>query len=228
MEDTCDRNLRTIISELAFVGVIDRHRVLIQYDTKMFLVATRVLFEELCYQMLLFNFENLDSMAFTNPLPLRELSMLALQDAESGWTEDDGPEEELAERIVEILISKAPLMKEYFNLSINADGMLESIPIVVQEYIPSMAYLPMFVLRLATEVEWDVEKECFGTFCREVARYYAKIAFTKSDMEYKWEVEHSIFPAIKQYLLPPKSFAKNGSILKVANLPELYRVFERC
>nr|XP_019526915.2 DNA mismatch repair protein Mlh1-like [Aedes albopictus] len=228
VEDLCDRNLRTIISELTFVGVIDRHRVLIQYDTKMFLVATRTLFEELCYQMLLFNFENLDAMTFTNPLPVRELAMFALQDAESGWTEDDGPRDELAERIEEILISKAPLMKEYFSLCISADGMLESIPIVVQEYIPSLAHLPMFVLRLATEVEWDEEKECFDTFCREVARYYAKIAFTKADAEYKWEVEHSIFPAIKQYLLPPKSFAKNGSLLKVANLPDLYRVFERC
>ncbi|XP_062555079.1 DNA mismatch repair protein Mlh1 [Armigeres subalbatus] len=228
VEEACDRSLRTILSELTFVGVIDRNWVLIQYDTKMFLVTTRSLFEELCYQMLLFNFENFESILFTRPLPVLELAMLALEDAESGWTEEDGSKNELAERILEILVNKAPLMKEYFNLCISADGMLESIPIVVQEYIPSMAYLPMFILRLATEVEWDDEKECFDTFCREVARFYAKIALTKGDDEYKWELEHAIYPAIKQYLLPPKTFAKNGSVLKVANLPDLYRVFERC
>lgn len=208
--------------------MIDRNQALIQYDTKMFLVATKTLFEELCYQMLLFNFENLDCISLTKPLPLSELAVLALQDADSGWTEDDGPMEELAERIVEILTSKAPLMREYFNLCITDEGTLEAIPVIVDDYIPSMAYLPMFILRLATEVEWDEEKECFQTFCKETARFYAKIALTKSDQEYKWEVEHAIFPAIKQYLLPPKSFAKNGSLLQVANLPDLYRVFERC
>ncbi|XP_065087436.1 DNA mismatch repair protein Mlh1 [Ochlerotatus camptorhynchus] len=228
VEDDCDRNLRTILSELTFVGVIDRYQAVIQYDTKMFLVAIRTLFEELCYQMLMFNFENLDCITFTNPLPLTELAVLALQHVDSGWTEDDGPMDELAERIVEILIGKAPLMREYFNFCITDEGMLVSIPIIVDDYIPSMAYLPMLILRLATEVEWDEEKECFHTFCKEMARFYAKISLTKSDQEYKWEVEHAIFPAFKQYLLPPKSFARNGSLLQIANLPDLYRVFERC
>ncbi|XP_053684505.1 DNA mismatch repair protein Mlh1 [Sabethes cyaneus] len=228
VEDECDRDLRKIFSELAFVGVVDRTRALIQYDTKMFLTSTRVLWEELCYQMLLFNFANLSKMSFTKPLPLHELASLALQDPESGWTEEDGPKPALVERIVEILTDKALMLREYFNLCISIDGKLEAIPILVNDYTPSMVYLPMYILRLATEVEWDEEQECFRTFCRETAKFYAKIALSKKDQEYKWEVEHAIYPTIKQYLLPPIAFTKNGALLQVANLPDLYRVFERC
>lgn len=228
IEDGCDCDLRNIFSELTFVGVVDRVQSLIQYDTKMFLISTKTLCEELCYQMLLYNFGNLTGMFFTNPLPLSELALLALQNPESGWTEEDGPMHELVDRIVEILISKAPIMKEYFSLCITEDAMLESIPVVINDYIPSMAFLPMYILRLATEVDWDEEQECFRTFCRETAIYYAKIALGKPEQEYKWEIEHAICPALKQYFLPPKLFAKNGSVLQVANLPDLYRVFERC
>ncbi|XP_055592551.1 DNA mismatch repair protein Mlh1 [Uranotaenia lowii] len=228
LEDDCDRNTRKILSELAFVGVIDRVQALIQYDTRMFLTNTKVLCEELCYQLLLFHFGNLTRISFQKPLPLVELAKLALQSSESGWTEEDGPVDELADRIVEILLNKAPIMREYFNLCIGEIGVLESIPNIIDGYTPSMAHLPMYILRLATEVEWDDEQECFRTFCRETAQFYAKMALTKEMTECKWEVEHAVYPAIKQYLLPPKNFAKNGTLLQVANLPDLYRVFERC
>ncbi|KAL9704941.1 hypothetical protein quinque_008459 [Culex quinquefasciatus] len=228
VEDACDLDLRKIFSELTFVGVIDRRKALIQYDTKMFLTSTRVLCQELCYQMLLFNFGNLGAISLSPAISVAELASLALQDPDNGWTEEDGPIAELAERIVEILVSKAPIMREYFGLSVSEEGLLESIPVVIEDYTPSVVHLATYVLRLATEVEWDDEQECFQSFCRETAEYYAKIALTKEDQEYKWETEHAIYPAIKQYLLPPKSFGKNGTILQVANLPELYRVFERC
>ncbi|XP_058462032.1 DNA mismatch repair protein Mlh1 [Malaya genurostris] len=228
VEDDCDRDLRKIFNELAFIGVIDRTQALIQYDTKMFLTSTKVLCEELCYQMLLYNFGNFDCINFSDPLPLLELATLALQDPESGWTEQDGPIPELAERIVEILSSRAALMREYFNLCISAEGHIEAIPLIIEDYIPSIVYLPQYILRLATEVEWDDEQDCFKTFCRETAKYYARVALTKNEQEYKWEAEHAVYSAIKQYLIPPRAFAKNGCLLQVANLPDLYRVFERC
>lgn len=31
----------------------------------------------------------------------------------------------------------------------------------------------MYLLRLSTEVDWESEKECFQTLCRETARFYA-------------------------------------------------------
>lgn len=36
-----------------------------------------------------------------------------------------------------------------------------------------MEGLPLYILRIATEVEWNSEKDCFQTFCRETAKFYA-------------------------------------------------------
>lgn len=89
-----------------------------------------------------------------------------------------------------------------------------------------MAHLPMYILRLATEVDWQSEKRCFDTFSRETAKYYSQISFTIPENDFKWHIEHVIYDNIKNYLLPQKHFALN--ILQIANLQNLYKVFERC
>lgn len=94
-----------------------------------------------------------------------------------------------------------------------------------------MGALPMYLLRLATDVDWDSEKECFRNFSRETAIFYSQQS--NSDDEniinaQKWTQEHVIYSAIRKYFLPPKVFSENGAILQVANLPDLYKVFERC
>lgn len=43
-----------------------------------------------------------------------------------------------------------------------------------------------------------------------------------------YQIEHVIFPALRRYLVPPKSLLKGGHLTQVANLPDLYKVFERC
>lgn len=44
----------------------------------------------------------------------------------------------------------------------------------IVDYIPDLTQLPSFVLRLASDVEWNVEKDCFDTICRVMARFYRK------------------------------------------------------
>ena len=86
----------------------------------------------------------------------------------------------------------------------------------------------MYVLRLATEVNWDQEKECFASLSRETATFYSYIPQSLSEDEWKWTIEHVLYIALKQYLLPPTSFMSNKSFLQVASLSNLYKVFERC
>ncbi|CAG8525810.1 19493_t:CDS:10, partial [Racocetra fulgida] len=45
---------------------------------------------------------------------------------------------------------------------------------------------------------------------------------------YRWQIEHLIFPTLKGQFIAPKSIAESGHILQIANLPDLYRIFERC
>src|SRR5579872_820276 len=44
---------------------------------------------------------------------------------------------------------------------------------MLNRYIPALEGLPMYVLRLATEVEWDSERECFETFASETAAFFS-------------------------------------------------------
>jgi DNA mismatch repair protein MLH1 len=41
-------------------------------------------------------------------------------------------------------------------------------------------------------------------------------------------VEQVIYPAAKQILNPPKICSEDMTFVQVANLPDLYKVFERC
>ncbi|XP_040171010.1 DNA mismatch repair protein Mlh1 [Anopheles arabiensis] len=228
VESDGDENLRKIFRELTYVGTIDREQVLIQYDTKMYLSKVQPIAEELFYQLLLFNFGNFERLTLSEPLDLKRLVHAGLDDPASGYTEEDGPADELADVIVQKLVSKAPVLREYYNLSIREDGFLESLPKLLDNYITSLVFLPMYVIRLATDVEWEEEQECFRTFSRETAHFFSRIALTKPEKEYRWELEHVLYPAVRNYLIPPKEMAKNGSLLQLASLPELYRVFERC
>lgn len=45
---------------------------------------------------------------------------------------------------------------------------------------------------------------------------------------WRWKVEHVVFKALRTLFSPPRGFSEDGSVLQVANLPDLYKVFERC
>lgn len=106
---------------------------------------------------------------------------------------------------------------------------MEALPALLDRHRPSTTHLPIYLLRLSTEVEWETEKDCFETFCRETAAYYAKISLVEiyaNPELHKWTVEHILFPAFKKYLLPPE--ALNEIFYELTSLPKLYKVFERC
>lgn len=45
--------------------------------------------------------------------------MLALEMEESGWSEEDGPKEGLAQYIVEFLQKKTEMLEDYFSMEID-------------------------------------------------------------------------------------------------------------
>lgn len=60
--------------------------------------------------------------------------MIALDTGETGWTEEDGPKEELASRVKELLLEKADMMNEYFSIVIDKLGNLKSLPVLLGKY----------------------------------------------------------------------------------------------
>ncbi|NXS20641.1 MLH1 protein, partial [Mystacornis crossleyi] len=236
--------LQEMLHDHSFVGCVSPQWALAQYQTKLYLLNTTKLSQELFYQILIYDFANFGVLRLSEPAPLYELSMLALEDPESGWTEEDGPKEGLAEYIVEFLKKKTEMLKDYFSLEIDEEGNLTGLPLLIDNYVPPLEGLPMFILRLATEVNWDEEKECFESLSKELSMFYsirkqyiieeANPTNSQSEdsesgsMTWKWTVEHVLYKAFRTHLLPPKHFAEDGNILQLANLPDLYKVFERC
>ncbi|KAI6074841.1 DNA mismatch repair protein Mlh1 [Aix galericulata] len=208
------KSLQEMLHDHSFVGCVSPQWALVQYQTKLYLLNTTKLSQELFYQILIYDFANFGVLRLSEAAPLYELAMLALEDPESGWTEEDGPKEGLAEYIVEFLKKKAEMLKDYFSLEID-------------------------------EVNWDEEKECFESLSKELSLFYSirkqylveeEATLTHSQNEesdsvlppWKWTVEHIVYKAFRTYLLPPKHFTDDGNILQLANLPDLYKVFERC
>lgn len=89
-----------------------------------------------------------------------------------------------------------------------------------------MCFLPLYILRLATEVDWNSEQKCFDTFSRETAMFYSHIPQVTNESEWKWYVEHILYTNLKQYLLPSHKITSH--IFKLTTLSNLYKVFERC
>lgn len=92
--------------------------------------------------------------------------------------------------------------------------------------MPGLGHLPMFILRLVTEVDWGKEKQFFETFSRETAKFYAQTTLTSDESEWKWSAEYILYDNIKRFLMP--SAQLESAILPVANLQNFYKVFERC
>lgn len=236
-----------LFKEHKFVGVANTRFALAQVKTKLHLFDIAKLSEALFYQKVIFDFQNFDIFKFTEPAPMYDLVMIALDDPASSWNPDHGPKEELATFAVDLLVSKQKMLEEYFSILITEAKELAGLPILVEQYYPLLHLIPMFLLRAATEVNWDSEKECFHTIALEIAKLYAMRPIdTQLDElntqppeenipqadpnvpDWKFTTEHILFPQLKSFFIPDKSVSTNGSVLQVADLHDLYKVFERC
>ena len=244
-----DEGVIELLKESQYVGVASTRYILVQMKTRLHLFDFVVLSRKLMYQKVLFDFQNFDVFDFTEPAPLHSLIKIALDDEESSWNPDHGSKEELASFAVELLKSKREMLGDYFSIKITDDGCLVGLPILIEKYFPMLHNMPMFLLRLATEVNWDNEKDCFDSLAKEIADFYSLKLPAGTDeqlssneltqpevgssgdpnvSDWKFMLEHVLFPEIKLYLIPDKDVSNDGTILQIADLHDLYKVFERC
>lgn len=222
--------LHQLFQNHTYIGCVDQTRVLVQYDTGLYLLNLTHVTEELFYQIYLLDFANFACFRFSTPLPLYELAIIGLESPNSGWKEEDGDKESLAKFMVNSLKSKAKMLSDYFSLEIDEDGNMCTIPMLLDGYVPNLNQLPFFIMRLVTEVDWDVEMECFQLVGREISRFYAIRESLEGTERSPWRrvIEHTVMPSLRKELMPPESLLKEGAVLQLADLHELYKVFERC
>ena len=250
-----------------FVGAVSRSRSLIQCGVDLLMINHRELACEMFYQVALMKFKEMpmarlggdgvDVMsAIGHRLQFEEVadSIDANENAEKiPFSKVSSANANLAQEAAECLAEKASMLEEYFSIKVEkrkvakvgklvSKVFISGLPILLDGHVPQPHALPLFLIRLATEVDWSEEQSCFDGVCRELASFYAEPPIAsindeendKSespdfiDDEAKRYVRDCLFPAISYLLVPPQKLASNGTAVKLANLNSLYKVFERC
>merc|ERR1712181_188200 len=94
---------------------------------------------------------------------------------EAGWQESDGSKEDLAMHVTLTLATHAAMLADYFSIEFEETDeglMLSGVPRLLEGHCPWWPGLPLYLLKLATEVDWTSEKQCFSTFINETAEFY--------------------------------------------------------
>ncbi|KAL3565525.1 hypothetical protein D5086_033571 [Populus alba] len=71
----------------------------------------------------------------------------------------------------------------------------------------------------ATDIDVEMEDELEHELLSEAETAWA---------QREWSIQHVLFPSMRLFLKPPTSMATNGTIVQVASLEKLYKIFERC
>lgn len=148
--------------------------VFIQHSTKLCMIRAKEVCAEFFSQVLINRFAEFGQMRFKEPLDLRSAALEALNLAECGWEESHGPKEELASAIAAFLTQKRAMLEEYFSFVINDEGKMLAFPLLLDNYVPDFGNLPMLIVRLATDVDWEIEQDCFESLSKEIASFYAQ------------------------------------------------------
>lgn len=182
-----------------------------------------------------------------------------------------------------LLLQKADLLKEYFMLeieikedqedhmdhkdhgkalqSVQRHGRLKTVPNALgltSDVGCSFDGLPLFMLRLCTEINWNDEKTCLDGICQLAAEFCADLLLPDESLNATDAVNAAVAagefedvataaakrPRTSQELQSlrwlheairkdgmckwPRSFAKDGTLLDLVSLDQLYKIFERC
>eukprot|EP00750_Incisomonas_marina_P024644 INCI5135.20.p1 GENE.INCI5135.20~~INCI5135.20.p1 ORF type:complete len:800 (-),score=149.93 INCI5135.20:132-2531(-) len=156
--------LRKVIAEHVYIGAVDEELALLQFNTKMYLVNHWEMSKEYFYQRAIRNFSHFPRIVLQPPASLTRLLEVAFATAEihnptgddsvnaDASTSDDSEAQKAKQasqikEAVELLVSKADMLDEYFQISITPAGLVESLPQLEPEveYTPQLDGLPRFM-----------------------------------------------------------------------------------
>jgi DNA mismatch repair protein MLH1 len=170
-----------------YVGLVDERRRIaaVQAGVKLYLVDYGMVCNELFYQIGLTDFGNFGVIKLDPPPKLVDLLRIGTDIEREEYQKqhhptglrsvDDEPEDmfrQAPKMVTKTLIDRRDMLDEYFSLQVTESGELLTIPLLLKNYVPSLAKLPRFLLRLGPYINWTSEEDCFRTFIRELAAFY--------------------------------------------------------
>lgn len=246
--------LTRVLANHTYIGIVDYARRLaaFQHGVRMFVVDYGVLCEEYFYQVGIADFCNFGTLTLGNAGA--GVGVRALLDILEG--DDAVSDKELS--VLETMWDMREMLKEYFSITLTqspgsdsstSEIQLVTLPMLVKGWVPALHKLPHFLRALVTTVDWEDERVCLEGVLHALAKLYTPEpvadavqhnANSDSDgnfddgedhdacrrAEIREALERLFFPAMQRRLLAPRWLADH--IVEIANLPGLYKVFERC
>lgn len=233
------KSLTRAITNASYIGIVDEYRRLccFQYDVNLYLCDYAALLHELYYQIGLTEFANFGEYLLEPQLTMEQL-LAPLYEKNADLVSKD--------KVTSTINDNQELLNDYFQIKV-LDNRVISIPLIHQDIVPSSLKLPHFIYRLGTKVDYEDEKLCLQEILHQIALLYVPDAIPIADSADRGGsdardteaaenstrrqlvdrvLEYVVFPLMKERFLVPNHLA--SSIIQIADLPGLYRVFERC
>lgn len=240
VREAIHQGLTEVFASLTYVGLVDATQriVALQSGVRLYLVDYGLACSEFFYQVGLTDFGNFGLIQLRPPLLLKDMLEVAADlEIETSAECAELNKTEVVDKVFAQIMSRKEMLREYFSLAINEAGEVEAIPLMLKGYMPCMAKLPTFLLRLGPFVDWTDEQACFKTFLEELASFYVpeRRPPSESDENGLSDAKHQnldrvlenvLFPAIRSRIIATRRMIPG--MRQIASLKELYRVFERC
>jgi DNA mismatch repair protein MLH1 len=220
VKSNTDNQLKDILQRSAYVGVSKSSKpvMFIQCETSLYSVNLEIVSKELFYQLYLKFFGNFSSFQLIPPLPLTQLLQVHMN---KNVDEVNRFSEETIKRACHVIIKRKELLLDYFSIEVTDDGVLTTLPVLLEGYFPDEARLPYFISDLAFEVDWNNELQCFYNIGQAISDLYAVTDRVGDEV-----ISSVVYPLIKQKFHPSSSL--QDYIIKVIEQETLYHVFHRC
>ncbi|CAH2355214.1 DNA mismatch repair protein Mlh1p [[Candida] railenensis] len=228
------KGLTEIFNGSTYVGIIDEMRRLcsFQFGVKLFICDYAATLNEFYYQLALSEFCNYGEFIISESISVREI----LQNL---YTSDCSPSVDL-EDVVERIFAMKDMYEEYFKIKFDQDNNLISLPMILKNIEPVVHKLPYFFYRLGANINYEDERECLQGIMKEIALLYIPEPIANepgSTDEEKalndakrdvldQELENRVFPSLQQKFIATSDLLED--VMEIADLPGLYKVFERC
>lgn len=219
--------MTNVVSHCSYIGIVDVTKRLccFQYDVNLYLCDYAAILYEFYFQIALGEFCNYGEIELSTPISLNELLSLLDKDLTIKPESND--------TVITNVINMKDMFEEYFQIRfLKRDGewCIASLPMLIKELRPTMSKLPYFIYRLGMKINYEEEKACLEGIMRQISLLYLP-EFAESDDDQIREstnkfLQDMMFPQLKMNFLATNNVSHD--IMQVADLPGLYKIFERC
>jgi DNA mismatch repair protein MLH1 len=220
-----DSLLLDVIEKSVYVGSVDSVFSVVQSRDDLWLLDHVLFMESFFYQI--FMEGDLSFVCLPSDVKILPLMLSVLENSEQmGLFESLGVVkfDIAAQFICTELLKHGDVLRDFFSLSISLNGFLVTMPTILEVIVPSVENIPVLLLSLVLDVDWEDSAKCHKNVAEVMSRFYASsILLTRKVFE------NVVFPAAQCFYLPPPSCSDDDIIFrKIVSLDQLHKVFERC